>query len=154
MSMVGTADVFAYGLKTAVDTSYTKVTLLMYTALLAAWGYTRLYVFPSNVINSIYTGINMVDPKYASPMIWSYFLGLLYVLLFLHIYWYALFLVAGYAFLKTGVTQDLQHKVGGEVKARKRGASGRKAKTGTANGSKDGTDSESSDREGASLKQA
>lgn len=113
------ADVFAYLLKTSVDTNYTKWTLVNFSALLFVWAYTRFYVFPSKVIGAIYSSINTIDPHYFNPFEYFYFLGLLYILLFLHIYWYALFLLAGYSYKKTGITQDLQHKVGGEVKAKK-----------------------------------
>jgi len=113
------ADVFAYALKTAVDTRYTKVTLFFYTGLLIVWAYARFYCFPGLIISGIYDAIHDVNPEWYFSLEWSYFLGMLYILLFLHIYWYCLFLLAGYSFFRTGVTQDLQHKVGGEVKVKK-----------------------------------
>jgi len=71
------------------------------------------------IISGIYDAIKTVNQEWYIALEWSYFLGMLYILLFLHIYWYALFLLAGYSYTRTGVTQDLQHKVGGEVKATK-----------------------------------
>ena len=103
-----------------MDTRYTKITLVLYTGLLLVWAYARFYCFPGLIISGIYDAIHGVDPEWYLPLEWSYFLGMLYILLFLHIYWYALFLLAGYSFLRTGVTQDLQHKVGGEVKVAKK----------------------------------
>src|SRR5690348_13453289 len=99
-----------------VDTTHVKITLTLYASLLFVWAYARFYCFPALIISEIYTAIHNVNPEWYIAIEWSYFLGMLYILLFLHIYWYALFLLAGYSYKRTGVTQDLQHKVGGEVK--------------------------------------
>jgi len=113
------ADVFGYALKAMVDTKHVKITLTLYACLLVVWAYARFYCFPALIISGIYDAIKSVNQEWYIALEWSYFLGMLYILLFLHIYWYALFLLAGYSYTRTGVTQDLQHKVGGEVKATK-----------------------------------
>jgi hypothetical protein len=116
------ADVFAYSIKVAVDTRYTKITLLVYTSLLVVWAYTRFYVFPS-VIWAVwdYTGGLVAKgadaPAWFDMADWTYFINMLYVLLFLHVYWYFLFILAGLRYARTGVTQDIQQKLPGDDEA-------------------------------------
>ncbi len=78
--------------------------------LLIVWAVTRFYIFPVDVIGSIYMGQGFVpDVEYFSFP--RYFLtGMLYILLGLHVYWYILFLYIGYVFLVTGDTKDLQQQ--------------------------------------------
>jgi hypothetical protein len=100
------ADVMAYSVKAVVDTKYTTATLMAYAGLLISWGYTRLYVLPFHVIaaSSI--------PGVGNSFVWltSYFM--IWLLQFLHIYWYILFLIMGYRFLVSGKTVDIQQKAG------------------------------------------
>lgn len=101
------ADVTAYSVKAVVDTRYTYVTLSAYAALLAAWGYTRLYVFPFCVIpHAVVPGEVTVAWITGYVMIWT--------LQALHVYWYALFLIMGYRFAVSGKTVDIQQKAGEE----------------------------------------
>jgi len=104
------ADVTAYAVKAFVDTKYTKITLTAYAALLMAWGYTRLYVFPFYVIPASL----LPDPEStpASRFVWYTSESMLWILQCLHIYWYVLFLVMGYRFLLSGKTVDIQQKAG------------------------------------------
>jgi hypothetical protein len=93
--------VTAYSVKAVVDTRYTYVTLSAYAALLAAWGYTRLYVFPFCVIpHAVVPGEVTVAWVTGYVMIWT--------LQALHVYWYALFLIMGYRFAVSGKTVDIQ----------------------------------------------
>ncbi len=99
------ADVMAYSVKAVVDTRYTYVTLSAYAGLLAAWGYTRLYVFPFYVIpHAVVPGELTVAFLTGYAMIWT--------LQALHLYWYTLFLIMGYRFAVSGKTVDIQQKAG------------------------------------------
>jgi TLC domain len=111
------ADVTAYLIKTAVDTVYTKVTLSLYAALLVNWAYTRFYVFPFVIIKAIYEteAMETIPAEHFDQYEWTYLVNLLQILVVLHVYWYYLFLYIGYKYATTGIAQDLQQKVGGEV---------------------------------------
>jgi ceramide synthetase len=103
------ADVTAYAVKAVVDTRYTALTLSCYGALLAAWGYTRLYVFPFFVISK--ATVPVAEGESAS-FAWITSYAMLLVLQGLHIYWYTLFLIMGYRFAISGKTVDIQQKAG------------------------------------------
>jgi hypothetical protein len=109
------ADVAGYAVKMSVDTGYTIVTLSIYVTLLAVWGYTRLFVFPLDIIAAITEARPACPPEYYMSYNWSYLHALLVVLLFLHIYWYVLFIYMGYSYIVTGVTHDLQQHIGESV---------------------------------------
>lgn len=59
--------------------------------------------------------MNAINPEFFVPFNWNYFVGMLYILLLLHVYWYVLFLYMGYSFFASGEPQDLQNQVGGEA---------------------------------------
>ncbi len=103
-------DIVAYAIKASVDTPYTTVTLTFYAALLAVWGYTRLYLFPVFVVStSIYAAPRLVHAD-VLPLV-TVCSGLLAVLVVLHFYWYGLFIAMGIGFLRTGRTSDIQHRI-------------------------------------------
>ncbi|KAG2782405.1 hypothetical protein PC129_g16638 [Phytophthora cactorum] len=103
-------DVTGYGIKSIVDTGNTPLVVFMYLVLLASWAYTRLFVFPCHLINSTFTALSQehlnVNTTFAHPMV-----AMLCMLMVLHVYWYFLFLVMGYALVNKGVAEDIQHKV-------------------------------------------
>jgi len=103
------ADVTAYAVKAVVDTRFTALTLSAYGALLAVWGYTRLYVFPFFVIRE---AVPPVPEGESASFAWSTSYCMLLVLQGLHIYWYILFLIMGYRFAVSGKTVDIQQKAG------------------------------------------
>ncbi|KAG7382866.1 Ceramide synthase 6 [Phytophthora pseudosyringae] len=105
-------DVTGYGIKSIVDTDNTPLVALMYLVLLASWAYTRLFVFPCHLIYS-----SMIELPQKHPDIVGAFVhpmnAMLCMLMVLHVYWYFLFLVMGYALVNKGVAEDIQHKVEG-----------------------------------------
>lgn len=96
-------------IKSVVDSGNVPLVGVFYAGLLASWGYTRLYVFPVHLILPVITTL----PE-ANPMISSVFIylaaAMLGMLLLLHVYWYTLFLVMGYALLVKGKSEDIQEK--------------------------------------------
>jgi len=119
------ADVVGYAVKCAVDTNYTALTLSIYVTLLASWGYTRLYVFPFFVLRTIMIEGKALIPQehYNRAGYWC-FEWMLSILQILHVYWYGLFILMGIAFLSTGKTEDIQHKVGTEDDWKEEGTPG------------------------------
>ncbi|KAL4166112.1 hypothetical protein KRP22_013377 [Phytophthora ramorum] len=105
-------DVTGYGIKSIVDTGNTPLVAFMYVVLLVSWAYTRLFVFPCHLIYS-----SMVKLPQKHPDIVGAFVhpmnAMLCMLMVLHVYWYFLFLVMGYALVNKGVAEDIQHKVEG-----------------------------------------
>ncbi|KNC52649.1 LAG1 longevity assurance [Thecamonas trahens ATCC 50062] len=96
-------DIFVFAAKLGANTPSTTFTLSAYVAMLASWGYMRLYVYPFVVIVSSVT--ESVDVSTVERVVLN---GLLMFLQILHVYWYALFLEMGYHFLSTGETVDKQ----------------------------------------------
>ena len=73
-------------------------------------------MFPFSAV--VWSGMDIVsslNPDEYVPYHWGLHVGMLYVLLGLHVYWYALFLFMGYKYLKTGVTQDIQQETSKEL---------------------------------------
>ncbi|KAE9004213.1 hypothetical protein PR003_g17755 [Phytophthora rubi] len=105
-------DVTGYGIKAIVDTGNTPLVVFMYVVLLVSWAYTRLFVFPCHLIYS-----SMIELPQKHPDIVGAFVhpmnAMLCMLVVLHVYWYFLFLVMGYALVNKGVAEDIQHKVEG-----------------------------------------
>lgn len=102
-----------------MDTGSTFLTLVMYAALLVSWAYTRLYVFPTELIYNAVFVLPTLTPDI--PLIMLHPVSLmLTMLLVLHVYWYFLFLVMGYNLVAKGVKEDIQQKCvdGTEEKAR------------------------------------
>jgi hypothetical protein len=87
--------------KCVVDCGSTPLTVMLYLNLLATWAYTRLYVFPTLVIEFMY-------PPGGTPSVAACVLQL--VLLLLHVYWFTLFLRMGYNLLLTKTAEDIQER--------------------------------------------
>lgn len=102
------------GIKSVVDTGSTALTLVMYAALLVSWAYTRLFVFPTELIyNAVFVLPKLTTPEIPLLMLHPVNL-MLTMLLVLHVYWYGLFLVMGYNLVTKGVKEDIQQKCGGD----------------------------------------
>jgi len=104
-------DVVGYSVKATVDTDYRRATISIYVVLLITWFFTRLFVFPFYILHTIlFDGTQMLPA--ADRSTYHYLEGMLYILQCLHIYWYALFIIMGYQYSKTGQTVDIQQKAG------------------------------------------
>jgi len=99
------ADIFSYGCKIYVDTDYLATTLFFYVSLVVSWFWTRLYVFPFQVILQCFTNNIWARPELVGYMIIAI---CLVTLLCLHIYWIILILGIGVKFLRTGEADDMQ----------------------------------------------
>ncbi|KAG4107521.1 LAG1-domain-containing protein [Neocallimastix lanati (nom. inval.)] len=99
------SDIFSYGCKIFVDTVYLKTTLFFYVSLVLSWFWTRLYVFPFQVILQCFTNNIWARPELVGYMIIAI---CLVTLLCLHVYWIVLILGIGVKFLRTGEADDMQ----------------------------------------------
>jgi ceramide synthetase len=99
------SDIFSYGCKIFVDTEYLKTTLFFYVSLVLSWFWTRLYVFPFQVILQCFTNNIWARPELVGYMIIAICLA---TLLCLHVYWIVLILNIGVKFLRTGEADDMQ----------------------------------------------
>lgn len=106
---------FVYAVKSTVDTNHKYLTLSLYVALLSSWAYCRLYTLPFFI--SVVRFAPELVPSHSlesghfSHLLNYAFVGMLWILFTLHVYWYALFLKMGFSFLKTGKTADTQQRV-------------------------------------------
>ncbi|CAG9335704.1 unnamed protein product [Blepharisma stoltei] len=99
------ADIFGCFVQTFVDTDRVYCTLTSYILLLITWFYTRIWVFPNELIRAAcYESTTEIHGLWLLG-------GMLHFLLVLHVYWYYLFLKMGYKFLKTSHAEDIQHKI-------------------------------------------
>jgi len=94
-------DVFTYAIKVVVDTEKKSFIFVLYVAVLLAWGWTRLYVFPTLVIRKAF----VLGPDYVGASAYA-FSALLSMLLVLHCYWYVLILQMGFKAANTGKPED------------------------------------------------
>jgi len=99
------SDIFSYGCKIFVDTEYLTLTLFNYVSLIISWFYTRLFVFPFQVILQCFTNNIWSRPELVGYMIIAF---CLVTLLVLHVYWIILILNIGLKFLRTGEADDMQ----------------------------------------------
>jgi len=99
------SDIFSYGCKIFVDTVHLKTTLFFYVNLVLTWFWTRLYVFPFQVILQCFTNNIWARPELVGYMIIAICLA---TLLCLHVYWIVLILGIGAKFLRTGEADDMQ----------------------------------------------
>jgi len=99
------SDIFSYGCKIFVDTKYIKTTLFFYVSLVLSWFWTRLYVFPFQILLQCFTNNIWVRPELVGYMIIAI---CLITLLCLHIYWIVLILNIGVKFITSGEADDMQ----------------------------------------------
>ena len=84
-------DVFTYGIKVLVDTDCTAATGLAFLLVIGSWGYSRLYILPTELIRAV----AVISPAYIGDAAAAGFTVLLVLLLCLHVYWYGLILNMG-----------------------------------------------------------
>jgi len=99
------SDIFSYGCKIFVDTEYLTLTLINYVSLVLTWFYTRLFVFPFQVILQCFTNNIWARPELVGYIVIAI---CLFTLLCLHVYWIVLILNIGLKFLNTGEADDMQ----------------------------------------------
>ncbi|DAZ93284.1 TPA: LOW QUALITY PROTEIN: hypothetical protein N0F65_001123 [Lagenidium giganteum] len=102
-------DVTGYAIKAVIDCDITPLTVGMYALLLVSWAYSRLYVFPVYLIGGSLYELPLIYPAMSKSLVYSSNV-MLWMLQLLHIYWYTLFLVMGYALMRKGVAEDIQQK--------------------------------------------
>lgn len=101
------SDMFVYLTRVFVDTDFKKATLASYTLLMVSWAYTRLIVFPVELIATA-TYFNPVYEEIHGMWLLG---GMLHFLLVLHFYWFYLLIKMGMRFATKGKVQDIQHKI-------------------------------------------
>lgn len=107
MLVIDNADIFIGLVRVAIDLSYPWITFTIYVFVMISWGYTRLYIFPFEII-----GVASLQTfQYAAGRLTPHYFmtAMLSVLAILNFYWYALLIRMGYRFLsgKSGPV-DLQ----------------------------------------------
>lgn len=110
------ADVWAYAVKSTVDTDYIALVLSCYFSLLGSWGYLRLYALPLMTLNlPVFWDCLATSTVYQyAPNLGNIFsiqVAMLYILIALHYMWYGLFLQIGYTFFCKGIKEDTQAKI-------------------------------------------
>lgn len=101
------SDAFVSYTRFLVDTNYKKLTTVTYICLLVSWFYTRLIIFPFDLIRiSCYTN-PMMHEMYGIGILGA----MVHVLVILHIYWFVLLIKMGLRFAKTATPEDLQQKL-------------------------------------------
>ena len=98
------SDTFVCFSRALVDTNFKWTAFGCYLCLISSWFYTRLIIFPFDLIRI---------SCYANPMIHEmYGIGILgamvHVLVVLHVYWFILLINMGIKFIKTSTPNDLQ----------------------------------------------
>jgi len=103
----GATDILIYLSKAIVDTPNMNFIMVTWIALVVAYGYFRIFVFPVYIMRSAW--MESVAEAGASKIFgWAYLNFALCVLLFLHVYWFGLILKIGFLFRTTGQARDLQ----------------------------------------------
>lgn len=105
------SDVPAYAAKIFVDTAWGVTTFLCLLAMLASWGWLRLWCLPHTIIRSVWNESvkEFADLGDSGMSIWLSFIVGLTLLFFLHCYWYFRFLQMGYGYVVSGgKTRDSQ----------------------------------------------
>eukprot|EP00440_Ansanella_granifera_P038929 gb/GFBE01042235.1/.p1 GENE.gb/GFBE01042235.1/~~gb/GFBE01042235.1/.p1 ORF type:complete len:147 (+),score=29.81 gb/GFBE01042235.1/:1-441(+) len=102
----GATDIFIYLSKAIVDTPNTRCIVASYFALVAAYFWFRIYVFPFSIMRSaLEESVAEAGPEIFG---WRYMNFALLSLWCLHAYWGALIIKIGTQFRKTGQARDLQ----------------------------------------------
>lgn len=94
-------------IKSVVDSGNIPLVIVFYAGLLATWGYTRLFVLPLHLIYHFMFTLPTTNPQVLGVFVHPN-TALLCMLQLLHVYWYVLFLVMGYALLFKGKSEDIQ----------------------------------------------
>jgi len=108
------SDLFGYATKCLVDTNNSGLVLTAYSGLLLSWGFGRLFVFPAYIINTGLDANRLTDTSLDGYLILN---SMMIVLLFLHLYWFVLFLKMGFTFASKGIKEDIVDKMKSEKRA-------------------------------------
>jgi hypothetical protein len=100
-------DVGADAIKSVVDSGNIPLVIVFYVGLLATWAYTRLFVLPLHLIYNFAVALPAANEQALGAFVHAN-TALLCMLQLLHVYWYGLFLVMGYALLFKGKSEDIQ----------------------------------------------
>ena len=99
------SDIFVCFSRVFVDTDFKKTTFVFYVGLMISWVYTRLYIFPFELIR-----ISCYQNKYIHEIYGIGILGaMVHILVVLHVYWFVLLVKMGMKFVKTSTLNDIQH---------------------------------------------
>lgn len=98
-----TPDIVGCAIKAAVVAEEKMLAINIYVVLLAAWGYFRLYLLPTLIIEIIHS-----SNPYSHRVFFSVLLS---VLVLLHYFWYLQFLLMAYNMRRTGKTRDISETV-------------------------------------------
>ena len=94
MLIIDNADIFVGLVRVTIDVAHPAITLTNYVLILVSWGYTRLYIFPFEIIGKA----SLETFKYAEGRLTPHYFmtAMLSVLGILNFYWYGLLLRMGY----------------------------------------------------------
>lgn len=94
MIIIDNADIFVGLIRVVLDVVHPFVLLTIYAMILISWGYTRLYIFPFEIIGKA----SLETFKYAEGRLTPHYFmtAMLSVLGILNFYWYGLLLRMGY----------------------------------------------------------
>ena len=94
--VIDNADIFVGMIRVVIDVAHSAVTFIIYLLILISWGYTRLYLFPFEIVGKA----SLQTFKYAEGRLTPHYFitSMFFILWILNIYWYALLLRMGYRF--------------------------------------------------------
>jgi len=102
----GATDIIIYASKAVVDTPLKSLIVIFYFALIVAYAWFRIYVFPMYIMRSAW--IESLQEAGSTLVGWGYMNFALCVLLLLHMYWFGLIVKMGLQFRRTGEARDMQ----------------------------------------------
>jgi len=98
-------DVFVSIVRTVLDLKFPSfVIATAFFTMLAVWIYTRLYVFPMDILYVAVTSNNTHD-------IYVFLVGMLFILQVLNIYWFIMFARIAYNFVYKRTKEDILHTI-------------------------------------------
>ena len=101
------SDAFVSYTRFLVDTNFKYLTFFVYLFLIISWFYTRLVIFPFDLIRvSCYTN-PMMHEMYGIGILGA----MVHVLVLLHLYWFVLLINMGIKFVKTATPEDTQQSL-------------------------------------------
>lgn len=104
----GATDILIYASKAVVDTPNIRLIAISYFALVAAYAWFRIYVFPVYIMRSAWVESIQEAGMERGLYGWGFLNFALWMLFLLHIYWFGLICKMGFVWRKTGQPRDLQ----------------------------------------------
>jgi TLC domain len=101
------SDIFVCFSRVFVDTDFKPGVLFFYVSLMISWVYTRLYVFPFELIYISCYKNSMIHEIYGIGILGA----MVHILFILHVYWFCLLIKIGIKFIKTSKAVDLQQNL-------------------------------------------